>query len=304
MKNILVIGSINVDYVSYVDQMPGKGETIIANDFKIGPGGKGNNLANTLHSLDCDVELVGAIGTDENGRYLKSQMSSVGMKTSGLVEIQNVPTGMAFITVDSKADNTIIVSSGANSLLLSDHISDEKLKQFGIVCGSLENPHNTLIEVFRRANELGVLTVLNFSPSSKIDVKLFQYTDIFVSNKREFDKIIDYYGVSTAAEFQQKFKCKAVIITLGKSGVTFSTDFKQETLSGFIMENVIDTAGAGDYFLATFLASYVRGFPVSECVDIGQKGGALSVTQKGTQHKFTFTDIMDCTLERRKIYLN
>lgn len=300
MKNILVIGSINVDYVSYVDVMPGKGETIIANDFKIGPGGKGNNLACTLHSLGCDVELIGAIGADENGRYLTSQMSKIGMKTSGLVEIENAPTGMAFITVDSKADNIIVVSSGANSLLSSAHISDQKLKQYSIVCGSLENPPDTLIEVFRRAQELGVLTVLNFSPSCKINVELFKYTDIFVSNKREFDKIIDYYGVSTAAEFQQKFNCKSVIITLGKSGVTFSTNYKQEYLAGFVIDNVIDTAGAGDYFLATFLASYVRGYPVNECVDIGQKGGALSVTKKGTQHGFNYSDITECNLERRK----
>jgi len=300
MKNVLVIGSINVDYVSYVDLMPGKGETILANDFKIGPGGKGNNLACTLHSLGCDVELLGAIGADENGRYLKYQMNKAGMKTSGLVEMENAPTGMAFITVDSKADNTIVVSSGANSLLASEHISDQKLKSYSIVCGSLENPPNTLIEVFRRAKQLGVLTILNFSPSCKIDLELFKCTDIFVSNKREFDKIVDYYGVSSAAEFQQKFDCKAVVITLGKSGVTFSTEYMQEYLLGFFVENIVDTAGAGDYFLATFLASYVRGYPFSECVDIGQKGGALSVTKKGTQHAFSYSDILDAKLERRK----
>jgi ribokinase len=294
MKKILVIGSVNVDFVCYVDKMPTKGETLIASDFHKGPGGKGNNLACNLNTLGCEVNLLGAIGKDDNGNFLKQEMIKRGLSLSLLVELDNTPTGMAFITVDSKADNTIVVSSGANSMLGSHHVSEEILSNHSVICGSLENPLEMLIEVFQRSNKLGVMTVLNYSPSFEVSSLLFEYTDIFVSNKREFEKVATFYGVSNAADFQQKFKCKAVIITLGKTGVIYSQDEKEVFLSGFYIDNVVDTAGAGDFFLAGFMAGFTRGLSIEESIDIGQKGGAMSVTHKGTQHNIAYDEILGC----------
>ena len=45
IKNILVIGSLNMDFVIEVKQMPLPGQTILGKNFTLVPGGKGANQA-------------------------------------------------------------------------------------------------------------------------------------------------------------------------------------------------------------------------------------------------------------------
>ena len=110
---ITVFGSLNVDYVFQVAQLPAPGETVLAANMEVLPGGKGGNQALAAAKAGAKVHMVGAVGKDGLGDIAMAGLIAAGVDTSAV--IQNLkPTGTAAINVDSLGENAITVSSGAN----------------------------------------------------------------------------------------------------------------------------------------------------------------------------------------------
>ena len=115
MKKLLVIGSLNMDFVTNVPHPLAVGETMLAQDLRLVPGGKGANQAYAMGRLGGCAAMLGAVGADLHGQRLKQNLSKVGVDVSALKESQEQPTGMAVITVLPHGDNSILVLPGANS---------------------------------------------------------------------------------------------------------------------------------------------------------------------------------------------
>ena len=61
---IVVIGSLNLDLVVRVPRFPDSGETLIGQDYKSHPGGKGLNQAVAISRCGCRVKMVGVLGDE------------------------------------------------------------------------------------------------------------------------------------------------------------------------------------------------------------------------------------------------
>ena len=114
-KRILVVGSINADYVIHTERLPQLGETLAGNGFSINIGGKGANQAVALAKAGCEVRLLGAVGCDAVGEQALEHLSACGVDTSCVLRA-NTSTGAAVITVCS-GDNHIIIDVGANACI-------------------------------------------------------------------------------------------------------------------------------------------------------------------------------------------
>ena len=114
MCKAVVVGSLNLDTSITLERMPQPGETIAAQGISLNPGGKGANQAFALGRLGCPVAMVGAVGRDAAGDTLLENLQAAGVDCS-CVARREVPTGQAFITVDSAGENAIIILAGANS---------------------------------------------------------------------------------------------------------------------------------------------------------------------------------------------
>lgn len=68
MKSLCVIGSLNMDLVTTVENFPVAGQTVMGKAFNTFPGGKGGNQAIALGRLGSDVLMVGKIGEDMYGK--------------------------------------------------------------------------------------------------------------------------------------------------------------------------------------------------------------------------------------------
>src|SRR5260370_6452517 len=113
---VLVVGSVNADLVVTVARRPGAGETVLGSDLATLPGGKGANQAVAAARLGARVALVGRVGTDSFGPFLREGLDRAGVGTRHLLAVPG-PSGVALITVDPAGDNSIIVSPGANARL-------------------------------------------------------------------------------------------------------------------------------------------------------------------------------------------
>ena len=118
MKRILIIGSMNMDFVFQVHHMPAVGETVLTGDLTFIPGGKGANQAYAAGKLGGNVAMLGAVGDDEHGRSLCDNLASVGVDVSQIRRVQGVSTGVAFIGVNAEGNNSIIVAVSYTHLTL------------------------------------------------------------------------------------------------------------------------------------------------------------------------------------------
>ena len=123
MKKICVIGSLNMDLVVNVDEMPKKGQTLIGSSFKEVPGGKGANQAVAIARLGADISMIGKVGSDSFGQTLINQLKTDNVKTD-YVHIEDGSSGVAMITVDKNAENSIVVAPGDNFKVLDEDIDN------------------------------------------------------------------------------------------------------------------------------------------------------------------------------------
>ncbi|TXS61893.1 ribokinase, partial [Streptomyces sp. me109] len=120
MTHIAVLGSTNMDLVTYVAKAPQRGETVTGREFRTIPGGKGANQAVAAAHAGADVTLIGAVGVDSFGSQLRSALEHSGVDTDHLRTTEG-PSGTAHIVVDDEGGNAIVVIPGANGTV--DHLA-------------------------------------------------------------------------------------------------------------------------------------------------------------------------------------
>ena len=113
--DVLVVGSVNEDVVVSVERLPDPGETLLASELATSCGGKGANQAVAAARGGVRVAMAGAVGDDEAGRRQAEALEAAGVDIRWLRRLAGVPTGTAFIQVDARGENTIVVAQGANT---------------------------------------------------------------------------------------------------------------------------------------------------------------------------------------------
>ena len=126
MKKVTVIGSLNIDHVLKVRNLPDRGETIISGSYQLKCGGKGANQAAAIGRLGVEVNMIGKIGGDEAGRMQLESLDHSGVYTDGVIINKDQKTGAAFITVEETGENTIVLYPGTNGQLMIEDIEQKK----------------------------------------------------------------------------------------------------------------------------------------------------------------------------------
>ena len=117
-RTIAVIGSLNIDFITRTPRIPQPGETLTANSFDTGFGGKGANQAVAcarLATKDVKVRMVGNVGNDIFGKDYFTGLEKEGIDASGVKMLKGQKTGVANIIVDeSTGENRILFTANAN----------------------------------------------------------------------------------------------------------------------------------------------------------------------------------------------
>lgn len=290
MKQVAVVGSLNMDQVINVREMPQKGETILGLGMSKAPGGKGANQAYAIGKLGGSVSTIGAVGQDENGKILKNNLESVGVNTKYVAELPEVPTGNAVIMVDEAAENSIVVIQGANAELTTADIDARKevLQQSDAVVMQLEIPLEVVEYTAKMASEMGKTVILDPAPAvPNLPDTLLAYVDIVKPNETELATltgmpVTNAEEAENAAKTLLKKGIKHVIVTMGENGSMLVTD---QRVQRFASEKVkaVDTTAAGDSFTAAFVVAVTSGKSYEEAIDYGNRVSAITVTRKGAQ---------------------
>ena len=288
MKNICVIGSLNMDLVVNVDTMPKPGQTIIGSNFKEVPGGKGANQAVAMARLNGNVSMIGKVGEDGFGQTLINSLKNDKVDTT-YIQTSKGATGVALITVDKNAQNSIVVSPGANFEVKEDDIDNniEAIKNSDIVVLQLETPLNTIKYALNKAKELNKYTILNPAPAVKLDDEIIKNVDLLTPNETELE-IISGVSIETEEDIQKAAQImiekgvKELIVTLGSKGSLYINKEKSMFKKAYKVE-AVDTTAAGDSYTGALAVALSQDTNIEDAMDFASKVGALSVLKEGAQ---------------------
>jgi ribokinase len=288
MKNICVIGSLNMDLVVNVDNMPKKGQTIIGNSFKEVPGGKGANQAVAIARLDGNVKMIGKVGNDGFGQTLINALNKDNVNTD-YIKIEDISTGVALITVDKNAENSIVVAPGANYKLKEEDIdkSIDAIKTSEILVVQLETPLDTIKYSLKKAKELGKYTILNPAPAVKLEDEIIKNVDLLTPNETELEilsgvKINNEEDIQIASKVMIEKGVKELIVTLGSKGSLYINKENYKFKKAYKVD-AIDTTAAGDSYTGALAVALSQDRNIEEAMDFASKVGALCVMKEGAQ---------------------
>jgi len=290
MKKIVVVGSLNVDFVVCASVLPRVGQTVLGHSFDLFPGGKGANQSAALARLGAHVTHIGKVGMDDHARLLKGSLERAGVHLSGLTEDDSTHTGIANIQIADNGSNTIVVIPGANMRLLPSDLDPfiPLLKQADYIAIQNEIPMETNFKAAHIGREAGAMVIYNPAPYRNGSDQICRLADLIVPNEIELSEITGL-AVATDQEIElaagrllEKGNVKAVVVTLGARGCRL----KERTGSEFfpaVHVKAIDTTAAGDAFIAGMIWSLSEGNDLKTSVRLANEVAGYAVTILGAQ---------------------
>jgi ribokinase len=284
---ILIVGSINIDFTIKVKRFPEEGETITDGVFFQSPGGKGLNQAVASARAGEKTFLVCSVGNDVFWKFIEDYLKNEKNLTI-LPEVnKGFSTGVAFILVDDKGKNKIVVSPGANAKLSSNHVR-QVLEQSNprFVVLQCEIPFDVVQTVMEMKNKLNFIVVFNTAPFKSWVREIIHIPDFVIMNEVEAKQIFgkDVKDKDSAVVVLKDYPFhNSVMITLGKDGVVLLNQEKGKKISHFpaFEVDVVDTTGAGDTFAGYFSAMMSAGKDLEESINLAQAASAVCVTREG-----------------------
>jgi ribokinase len=284
---IVVVGSLNQDLVVPVERFPAPGETLLGGDYARHPGGKGANQAVAAARAGGRVAMVGRVGEDAFGHALLAALRADGVDVGDVRTTPERPTGVAFITVDAAAQNTIVVASGANAALTPEDLDPRSFRGAAVVVLQLEVPLDTVVAAARAGRAVGARVVLNLAPARALGPDALADVDVLVVNETEAALLTGLDAASVARDPEPALRAltdrvPAAVVTLGAAGAAWREGDDAGQVPGHRVA-AIDTTAAGDAFVGALAVRLAAGAALAEAVAYANAAGALATTFAGAQ---------------------
>ncbi len=294
---IVVVGSVNMDLVVRVVRHPRPGETLLGSDYATHPGGKGANQAVAAARLGGAVRFIGRVGSDAFGAQLAATLERDRVDIAALGRSAR-PSGVAFIQVDERGQNSIVVSPGANHDLDVVDLRAGALATASVLMLQLEIPLEVVRAAAAAGRRAGALVMLNLAPARRLEPSQLADVDLLLVNEHEAVIQLGAVAEGKTPEEWAVALCRfvpCVVVTLGADGAVWAcraepvdplrghdesvyggTGAEPEGGPGGVQHgrvaafevNVVDTTAAGDAFAGALAHWLARDRPAT-----GRLGG-------------------------------
>lgn len=285
MKKVTAIGELLIDFVPKEKGCALKEVT----EFRRVAGGAPANVVTAVSKLGGRGVMISQVGEDAFGTHICDVLQSNGVDTSYVFRTNKANTGLAFVSLDATGNRefSFFRNPSADLFLSPEQITEEMLTDTAIVhfCSvdlvdaPIRRAHEKLI---RMAQEKGI--IISFDPNVRLP--LWSSADACQKTIREFlpmadliklsdDEIEFVTGFSKESEAVQHLldgRCRMVILTKGADGAEVYTKNASVHVPGRKVAEVVDTTGAGDSFIGSFLFQLTEaGYGISKLSDISEE---------------------------------
>jgi ribokinase len=279
---LLVFGSLNADLVFQVEALPRPGETVLCPGYQLAAGGKGANQAAAAAKAGAVVHLVGHVGGDSFGQFLREVLAAAGVDGAKLATSAQ-STGIAAIAVDRLAENQIVVASGANLDSHAGQVEDRELAPgMTVLCQNEIRPEATFT-LLERAKVRGARTILNLAPAGEVPARVLDRLDLLVVNEIEAARAAAARGdpAVLARDLALRHGLTCVVTLGGRGALAIGPDggWRVEALA----IEAVDTTGAGDAFTGVLAAALDQGQSLPDALRRASVAAGLACTRIGAQ---------------------
>jgi ribokinase len=268
------------------------GATVWVEQVELSLGGNGANTAYGLAKLGAPVTLVSACGDDEAGEACLRTLQDVGVRAAFTPRMGGT-TALTMALVNSKGERAFLHQPGVNRDALAGPVD---FHPCGLSADApwhyhLANPF--ALPAFRdhaaasllRANRQGATTSLDTGWDSKgrwlEDLgPCLPLVDLLFVNDREAEHLTGCREAGQMASALHRLGARRILLKLGEQGCLLSDEDDREVIPAFHVP-VADTTGAGDAFVAGYLAALRQGLAALEAARMANAVAALSVQQAG-----------------------
>ena len=287
--DVLCVGLMLVDILARpADVSIFSRDTTWADEVRMCTGGDALNEAFVLSALGMKAGLLGRMGGDGFGRFALDAAAATGIDISGVRVLPDERTVVSIVLIDAAGDRHFLSSSGNIHHFCLEDVNLEMLGRAKIVnIGSLvsmrafdgADAERLLFEARAR----GAVTSADVSGTHRKIGQLageLRNLDYFMPSYDEAIEIAGREDAESCADEFLKYVHQAVVIKLGAKGCLIKSHRERILLPAFPV-NAIDTTGAGDSFVAGFLAGLSKGLTLRECGLMANAAGAIATTQLG-----------------------
>jgi sugar/nucleoside kinase (ribokinase family) len=289
-KGVLCSGSIVFDTLVRPVDNPQWGTTTFVETIESHVGGNGANTSLALATIGTPVRLLGAVGPDEQGKFLLESLRGAGVDTSA-VAVAGEPTAASIVMVNAAGDRKFLhrVGASATAFTAPVHFTPEMTAGMAYYHLAslfiLPNLRAHAAETLCRARAAGLLTSLdtNWDPQGRWIKDLapcFPHLDIAFFNEDEARMTAETSDPAKAAALLLSCGVGIAVMKLGARGCAIYTGDREFLCPAFDVE-AKDTTGAGDCFVAGFLAALLRDASLAEAGEFANAVAAFSVQSLG-----------------------
>ena len=284
--DIITFGDTCVDLILRDDEIVprfGQVEKVIA-DYQLVMGGSCCIFAAGAAKLGLRTALLGKLGDDTFGDLMRDTLESAGVDTRYLHTAPSLKTGLT-VHLTQADDRAMLTVPGSAIALTAADVSDDLLASARhLHLGSLflqTGLRPDWMRIVRRAKALGLTVSLdtNWDPKDAWDIdreRSLPLIDVLLPNEQEALKLTGAPTFQDAAELLRP-AVGTLVIKRGERGAVAWQGGRFAEQSANAVAPGGDGIGAGDSFDAGFLAGWLSGLPLEQCLAIAcQCGGAAA----------------------------
>ena len=291
--DVLSLGIYVVDVLGRpIDEFPEKGKLVLFDELEIHTGGCANNTAIALTRLGLSAGAMGKVGTDAFGDLILQKLMDNGVDTGGMQQDPGSSTSFTFVAVASDGERTFYHYIGANGELCEADLEWEVIKSAKIlhIAGALVMPRfdgAPMANVLQKAKTLGITTSLDtaYDATGKWMETLepcLPYVDMFLPSIVEAQQLTGLSDAREIAQFlRRNYGIHTIAIKMGEDGSYVSTPEREHFATAYPV-TAVDATGAGDAYVAGFLAGTLMGWDLKATAELASATGAACVTAIGT----------------------
>jgi|SRR5579871_243723 ribokinase len=282
---IVVLGDINVDILGAVDRWPQPGDDCLAPHLEMHIGGVAANCSLALSRWGLQPRLVGAVGQDEFGNFLRRTLRDHGLDVQWIQSTTAAMTGLVYINVTPDGQRTFFGSRGANMIVrkpLRPHVLFHRIAALHLAGYNFLTPviEATAHYLHKALRDRGAFISLDVGPepSRLVPRKILQLAsrvDILFANGAESCSLTQERDPRNAMRSLLNAGAKDAVIKLGKDGCLVFHEGAIVEVPPFSVA-AIDSTGAGDAFTAAFLQARLHGWTQLESAVAANASGAAA----------------------------
>ena len=301
MNKLSILGIFVAD-LAFFGKIPKVGETILGENFVVGPGGKGSNQSVAAGKAGASIDFITKVGDDDYGKMAFRIYKETNVGSDYVYISKEHSTGVAAILLNKDTgENAISVVPGAAGALTIQDIDNAKdvIINSSIFLTQLEAPMEVVVHALKIAKENKVTTILNPAPAAKLDSSVFPLVDYFTPNESEasFYASGEIKNRDDAEKYGQEFLdlgVKNLLVTLGDQGVYFQNNNEKHFEPSLSLgSKVIDTSGAGDAFSGAFATALCEEKSISDSIKFANAFAGISTTRIGTANSMPSREEID-----------